>query len=102
MAVPASPNLPVKIQPVLSTGPPGATMPTPRRVRPTLRERLAFAVQVPCDFILKVACGTYPTFLGVFKLLPPSYLRWASGVKARKAYYRALRKVPAYGAFVGD
>jgi phenylacetate-CoA ligase len=75
-------------------------MPTNPRVRPTLRERFAFAVQVPCDFILKVACGTYPTFLGLFKLLPPSYLAWASSVKARKAYYRALRKVPAYGEFV--
>ena len=76
-------------------------MPTQPRVRPTLRERLAFAVQVPCDLILKIACGTYPTFLGVFKLLPPAYLAWASRVKARKAYYRALTKVPAYEAFVG-
>lgn len=76
-------------------------MSTQRRVRPSLSERLAFAVQTPCDFLLKIACATYPTFLGVFKLLPPSYLAWASRVKARKAYYRALRTVPAYGAFVG-
>ena len=76
-------------------------MRTQRRVRPPLRERLAFAVQTPCDLILKAACGTYSTFLAVFRLLPPSYLAWASGVKARKAYYRALRQVPAYGAFVG-
>jgi hypothetical protein len=41
-----------------------------RRVRPTVRERLAFAVQTPCDWILKAACATYPTFLGVFQLLP--------------------------------
>jgi len=75
-------------------------MRTERRVRPTLREHLAFAIQTPCDFILKAACGTFPTFLGVFKLLPPVYLSWASSVKARKAYYRALREVPAYGEFV--
>ena len=75
-------------------------MHTQRRVRPTLSERLAFVVQTPCDLLLKTACATYPTFLGVFKLLPPSYLAWASKVKARKAYYRALRSVPAYGAFV--
>jgi phenylacetate-CoA ligase len=71
-----------------------------RRVRPTLRERLAFAVQVPCDWLLKLSCATYATFLGVFKLLPPRYLAWASEVKARKAYYRAVNEVPAYRKFL--
>jgi phenylacetate-CoA ligase len=61
---------------------------------------VSFAVQTPCDLILKAACATYPTFLAAFRLLPPSYLAWAAGVKARKAYYRALREVPAYEAFV--
>lgn len=75
-------------------------MPVQRRIRPTLRERVSFAVQTPCDLILKAACATYPTFLAAFRLLPPSYLAWAAGVKARKAYYRALREVPAYEAFV--
>src|SRR5689334_2068964 len=92
-------NLSVKIQPVASAGPPGATMPT-QRVSPTLRERLAFAVQAPCDIALKLACGSYPTFLGAFKLLSPRYLAWASRTKARKAYYRALDRVPAYAAYV--
>ena len=74
-------------------------MPT-QRVSPTLRERLAFAVQAPCDIALKLACGSYPTFLGAFKLLSPRYLAWASRTKARKAYYRALDRVPAYAAYV--
>lgn len=69
------------------------------RIRPTTRERLEFALQAPCDFVLKVACATYPMFLGVFKLMPPAYMAWASRVKARKAYYRALREVPAYRDF---
>ena len=56
-------------------------MRTQRRFRPTLRERLAFAAQTPCDFLLKAACATYPTFLGAFKRLPPAYLSWASSVK---------------------
>ena len=72
-----------------------------QRVNPTLRERLAFAVQAPCDITLKLACASYPTFLGAFKLLPPRYLAWASKVKARKAYYRALDRVPAYGTYAG-
>jgi phenylacetate-coenzyme A ligase PaaK-like adenylate-forming protein len=71
-----------------------------RRIRPTLREHLAFALQVPCDWVLKVSCATYATFLGMFKLLPPAYLAWASEVKARKAYYRAVRDVPAYRTFL--
>lgn len=71
-----------------------------QRTQPTLRERLEFAMQAPCDWILKASCVTYATFLVMFRLLPPAYLSWASRVKARKAYYRALRRVPAYGQFV--
>lgn len=73
-----------------------------QRTRPTIRESLAFALQAPCDWILKASCVTYPTFLGMFKLLPPAYLDWASRVKARKAYYRAVRSVPAYGEFLSS
>jgi phenylacetate-CoA ligase len=71
-----------------------------QRIQPTLRERLEFAVQAPLDWVLKAACVTYTTFLAMFRLLPPSYLAWASRVKARKAYYRALRQVPAYRRFL--
>src|ERR1700738_5731098 len=71
-----------------------------QRTRPTLKELLEFALQAPCDWILKASCVKYATFLAMFKLLPPSYLAWASRVKARKAYYRALRRVPAYRQFL--
>ena len=71
-----------------------------RRAYPTLRERIAFAVQSLCDTMLRVSCATYPTFLAAFKLLPPSYLTWASAVKARMTYYRAARDVPAYAAYL--
>ncbi|HEX9309209.1 MAG TPA: hypothetical protein VF887_00220 [Gemmatimonadaceae bacterium] len=70
------------------------------RKRPTLRERVEFAIQLPCDWVLKASCGSYPTFLGIFRMLPPGYMAWASRVKARKAYYRAIRNVPAYGEFL--
>lgn len=53
-----------------------------RRTHPTLKERFEFALQAPCDFVLRLACASYTTFLGVFKLLPPSYMAWASRVKA--------------------
>jgi len=36
----------------------------------------------------------------MFRLLPPSYLAWASRVKARRAYYRAIHQVPAYRQFL--
>jgi hypothetical protein len=64
-----------------------------QRARPTLKERLEFVVQAPCDWILKASCVRYASFLAMFRLLPPSYLAWASRVKARKAYYR-----PRHGA----
>src|SRR6266550_4012824 len=71
-----------------------------QRTQPTIRERLEFALQAPCDWVLRASCATYVTFLAIFRLLPPSYLSWASRVKARKAYYRALRNVPAYRRFL--
>jgi len=71
-----------------------------RRAHPSLRERITFVLQTPCDWILKASCATYPTFLAIFRLLPPAYLEWASRVNARRAYYRALRNVPAYGQFL--
>lgn len=71
-----------------------------RRTTATLRERIAFAAQAPCDWLIKASCASYSTFLATFKLLPPRYLAWASEIKARKAYYRAIRQVPAYGEFL--
>lgn len=67
-----------------------------RRANPSLFERLEFAIQTPIDLLLKASCATYPTFLALFKMLPSSYLNWASNVRARRAYYRALKMVPAY------
>ena len=71
-----------------------------RRHQPSLSERVTFVLQAPCDWILRASCATYPTFLAIFRLLPPAYLAWASRVKARRAYYRALGSVPAYGEFL--
>jgi phenylacetate-coenzyme A ligase PaaK-like adenylate-forming protein len=73
---------------------------TTRRTHPTLGERIAFAVQAPCDWFIKASCVRYASFLAVHRLLPPAYLTWASSVRARRAYYRALRYVPAYQAFI--
>lgn len=75
-------------------------MKTTKRLFPTVLERVAFAVQIPCDWTLKLCCTTYPTFLALFRIMPPAYMAWASRIKARKAYYRALRTVPAYGVHV--
>lgn len=70
------------------------------RNTPTMRERLAFAAQTPCDWLMKASCATYPSFLRVFRALPPNYMTWASSVRARRAYYRAIREVPAYKLFL--
>ena len=77
-------------------------MQTDRRTRPSIREIIAFLAQTPCDLALKAACGSYRTFVAIFRLLPPRYLSWASEVRARRAYYRALWSVPAYRRFAAD
>ena len=41
-----------------------------QRTRPTLKERFEFALQAPCDWILKASCVKYATFLAMFRLLP--------------------------------
>jgi len=84
----------------LSNATPEDPMNLEQRTQPTFRERLEFALQTPCDWILKASCVKYETFLVMFRALPPSYLSWASRVKARRAYYRALRRVPAYRRFL--
>jgi phenylacetate-CoA ligase len=72
------------------------------RTQPSLRERAEFLLQWPCDWALKAACAFYPAFRTAFRILPPAYLGWASGVKARRAYYRSLRLVPAYREFIRE
>lgn len=71
------------------------TSPSPRWT-----DRLQFLALGPRDLLLYVVCLTYGTFFWSFRRLPPRYLAWTSNVRARRAFFRAVRNVPAYAEFV--
>ncbi|HUL19724.1 MAG TPA: hypothetical protein VLV29_10705, partial [Steroidobacteraceae bacterium] len=88
--------------PLIPAAPAGeqAAQPAPGIARPTLGERVRFAALVPFDFLLQVACVRFETFLALFERLAPAFLDWAGRWRARRAFYRAAREVPAYRAFL--
>ena len=70
--------------------------------RPTLGERARFAVLVPFDLFLQIACVRFESFLALFERLAPAFLDWAGRWRARRAFYRAARNVPAYREFLAS
>lgn len=68
--------------------------------RPALSERLAFIFLTFFNVLMQVACARYGTFLFFFQTLPPWFLEWAGRLRARAAFYRAARNVPAYVKFL--
>ena len=70
--------------------------------RPTPGERARFAVLVPFDLFLQIACVRFETFLALFERLAPALLDWAGRWRARRAFYRAAREVPAYREFLAS
>ena len=71
-------------------------------LRPSWWDRLQFIALGPRDWLLYLICMTYRSFLWGFQLLSPRYMAWTSRVRARRAFYRAVRDVPAYGQFLAD
>lgn len=54
------------------------------------------------DITLVIVTSSYKSFIGLFKRLPPWYLDWMGRRRARYAYYRAVRLVPAYTQFIAN
>ena len=69
-------------------------------LRPSWKDYIQFIALGPRDVLLYLVCSTYRVFAKSFELLPPRYLAWTSRVRARRSFFRALRKVPAYYKFV--
>ncbi|HXC64717.1 MAG TPA: hypothetical protein VNZ67_10185, partial [bacterium] len=65
---------------------------------PSLSERLHFLALWPGDLLLGLVSLRFESFRRAFSLVPPRYLAWAGRWRARRAHYRALRRVPAYRA----
>jgi len=63
-------------------------------------ERVRFTALVPFNFILRLACVRFETFLALFERLTPASIDWAGRWRARAAFYRAARRVPAYRHFL--
>ncbi len=69
-------------------------------LRPSWKDRIQLIALGPRDVLLYLVCSTYRIFVKSFELLPPRYLAWTSLIRARRAYFRALKKVPAYYKFL--
>jgi phenylacetate-CoA ligase len=68
--------------------------------RATIGERARFAALVPFNFILKITCVRFASFLALFERLTPGFLDWAGRWRARATFYRSARDVPAYRQFL--
>ncbi len=65
-------------------------------------ERARFAALVPFNLFLQIACVRFESFLALFERLAPGFLDWAGRWRARRAFYRAARSVPAYREFLAS
>lgn len=65
-------------------------------------DRIQFLTLGPRDLLLYIVCLTYHTFYWSFTILSPRYLAWTSRIRAKRAFYRAAKNVPAYAAFLSN
>ena len=71
------------------------------RIAPTFWDRLRFLALGPRDWIVRLICWRYETFLWGFSRMTPRFMDSSSRLRARRAMYRAARVVPAYAAHLG-
>lgn len=69
---------------------------------PNLLDKINFLALGPRDALLYLVCRTYRSFIWSFRLLPPRYLAWTSRIRALRAFDRATKRVPAYGAYTTE
>jgi phenylacetate-CoA ligase len=77
-----------------------AAAPALRLPRPTLPDRIAFALAFAGNQFIKLACLTFGTFLAFFERLSPRALERGGRIRARAVFFRALKTVPGYARFV--
>lgn len=71
------------------------------KTTPTLLDRLRFATLCPRDWIVRLMCWRYDTFLWSYSVMMPSLMAKSGKLRARRALYRAARTVPAYAEHLG-
>src|SRR5471030_2394310 len=66
------------------------------KTTPRFLDRLSFATVAPRDWIVRLLCARYETFLWGFSVMQPRLMAKSGQLRARRASYRAARRVPAY------
>lgn len=70
------------------------------KTHPTIADRFRFLFVAFGDVTLYFVAKNYNTFIRGFRFLSPKYLDWTSRIRAKRLYYFAARKVPAYRNFL--
>lgn len=66
------------------------------KTTPSLWERLQFLALAPRDWLLRLLCWRYETFVWSYSVMLPRLMDWSSRLRARRALFRAASCVPAY------
>jgi phenylacetate-CoA ligase len=69
------------------------------KAKPKVTDRILFLCFMFSDIWLYFISKHYNTFMLAFRQLSPRYLVWTGKIRAKRVYYYALRKVPAYKEF---
>lgn len=91
-----------RVMKILDTPGTVAVVKGPRAARPGWMDRLAMAALAPRDLILRLMAVSYRSFIWGLAQLSPGYLAWDSRARARRAFFRAARQVPAYASFLAE
>lgn len=73
-----------------------------KAIHPSWWDRVQFILLVPRNLLLVLICLSYGTFIWGFGLLPPRYMAWTARIRARRAFFRAAREVPAYNQYLAQ
>lgn len=73
--------------------------PRQSQVQPSLADLLSNALLIPRDWSLRLMARSYRSFIWGLASLTPTFIAWDSRARARRAFLRAARDVPAYAQF---
>ena len=74
----------------------------PARLLAYLRGSLRAAWLLPLDVALRVLGLRYGWLIALFRYTPPVLLEWLGRVRAERAAWRAIRRVPAYRHYIEE
>ena len=66
------------------------------KTNPRFWDHLGFATITPRDWIVRLLCARYETFLWGYSVMQPRLMAKSGQLRARRASYRASKRVPAY------